>query len=101
MGIVGSIIFGAIVYVIGFAIHRKHLARHQTNNERFALTHPLIVKCLAACFIIMLAVSALVGRFLLNHETFDWAFIIINSLIATVVFYFGLNPDTTKMNLPD
>ncbi|MFA9485431.1 hypothetical protein LU276_04160 [Moraxella haemolytica] len=101
MGIVGSIIFGAIVYVIGFVIHRKHLLRHQVNHERFSLTHPLIIKYLLACFVIMLAVSALVGRFLLNHETFDWAFIIINSLIATVVFYFGLNPDTTQMNLPN
>lgn len=49
----------------------------------------------------MLAVSALIGRYVLHHDGFDWAFIIVNSLVATVVFYFGLNPDTTKMNMPN
>lgn len=101
MGLLGNLIFGVMMYLAGFLAHQKLLKKHRNGQAKFPLSHPLIVKCLILCFIIMLAVSALIGRFVLHHDGFDWAFILVNSLLATLVFYFGLNPDTTKMNLPE
>lgn len=101
MGLIGYLILGAMMYLIGFMVHQKILKKHRNNNEQLAVSHPVLLQCLALCFVIMLAVSGLIGRFMLHHEGFDWAFIVVNSLVATAVFYFGANPDTTKMNLPD
>ncbi len=101
MGLFGYLILGAIMYLVGFMINQKLLKKHRTNEAQLPIKHPMIIKCVVGCFVIMLAVSALIGRYMLHHDGFDWAFIIVNSLVATVVFYFGLNPDTTKMNMPN
>lgn len=101
MGFLGYLLMGGIVYTIGFFINLKLLYPKRQAGEITSVKHPTIIGYLMGCFIVMLGVSALLGRFVLHHEGIDWAFIGVNTLVATVVFYFGLNPDTTKMNLPD
>lgn len=101
MGLFGYLVLGALMYLVGFMTHQKILKKHRQGSEQLAVSHPVLLQCLAVCFVIMLAVSALIGRFVLGHTGFDWAFIGVNSLVATVVFYFGANPDTTKMRMPD
>lgn len=100
MGFFGYLLLGGVVYVAGFLLHLKVL-KPKYAGEALGLSSPVIIKCLLACFVLMLAVSALIGRFILHHEGFDWLFIGVNSLVATVVFYFGLNPDQSKLNLPN
>lgn len=101
MGFLGYLLMGSIVYVIAFMVNLKLLRAKRKSGEITSSTHPIILSWLIVCFVIMLGVSALIGRFILDHDGFDWAFIVVNSLVATVVFYFGLNPDTSQMNLPD
>ncbi len=101
MGFLGYLLMGAIVYVIGFMINLKLLMPRRKTGEISGATHPVILSWLAACFVVMLIVSWLLGRFVLGHEATDWAFVLVNSAVALVVFYFGINPDTSQMNLPD
>lgn len=101
MGFLGYLLMGSIVYVTGFMVNLKLLRPKRQVGVIDSATHPIILSWVGACFVIMLGVSALLGRFVLGHDGFDWAFIVVNSLVATVVFYFGLNPDTSQMNLPD
>lgn len=101
MSIFGYVVLGSLVYVIGFMINLKLLRQKRQSGEIDSAKHPVILAYLSACFVLMLVVSYLLGRFVLDHDGPDWAFILVNSLVATVVFYFGLNPDTSRMNLPD
>ena len=101
MGFLGYLLMGSIVYTIGFFINLKLLHPKRQAGAVICAKHPIMIGYLVGCFIIMLGVSVLLGRCVLQHDGPDWAFIGVNSLVATVVFYFGLNPDTTKMNLPD
>lgn len=100
MGLIGYLILGGVVYAIGFTIHLKILAPKRQQGIEFGLMHPTIVALLISCFVMMLLVSVLLGKFVLKHEALDVAFILVNSLVATIVFYFGINPDQTQMNLP-
>lgn len=101
MGFFNYLILGSVVYVIGFTINHKILNPKRKTGIKYTLTHPVMMQLLGACFVIMLMVSALLGRFVMGHDGFDVAFILMNSLVATFIFYFGLNPDQTQMNLPD
>lgn len=99
MGFFGYLLLGSIVYITGGVIHHKILKPKLQSGASYTLTHPLILQLLAGCFLVMLVVSALLGRFVMGHESFDWAFIVVNSLVATVIFYFAINPDQ-NMSLP-
>lgn len=101
MGFFGYLILGSVVYVIGFMINLKVLNPKRQTGTTYTLTHPTMIQLLAACFVIMLVVWALLGRWVMGHESLDVAFILANSVVATFVFYFGLNPDQKQMNLPD
>ena len=101
MGFLGYLILGSVVYTTGFMINLKILTPKRKAGVNYTLTHPTIVQLLAGCFVIMLVVSAGIGRFVIGHESMDLAFIVVNSLVATFIFYFGVNPDQTQMNLPN
>lgn len=101
MGLFGYLVLGAVMYLAGFLVNQKLLKKYRTNEVPLPIKHPVIIKCIVGCFVVMLAVSVLIGRYMLHHDSFDWAFIIVNSLVATTVFYFGLNPDTAKLNIPN
>jgi len=70
-------------------------------EQPYSLSHPKIRIYLAIFFVIMLIISALLGRFVLGHNGLDIAFVIVNSLVATFVFSFGLSPDHIRHDLPD
>lgn len=97
----GYLLLGAFMYLSGFAVNQKILQKHFSCVKKQSIKHPIIIKYILICFVVMFLASMLIGRFVLHHDGFDWAFICVNALVATVVFYFGLNPDTTKMNMPD
>lgn len=101
MRFIGYLILGALVYVVGFTIHQKHLLPRRQSGDTIRITHPIMFSLLIGCFVVMLIISVLIGRVVMGHEHIDITFVLVNSLVATFVFYFGLNPDTTQMNLPD
>lgn len=93
MSFLGYLVLGATVYVIGTFIHLKKLKPKRQAGVVYTLTHPTIIGLLLGCFVVMFGVSLLMGRFLLGHDGVDWAFVVVNSLVATFIFYFGVNPD--------
>lgn len=101
MSFLGYLLLGGVMYVAGFMLNLKWLNAKRKSGEITSAKHPWIVAIIAVCFVVMLLISTMIGKFILHHHNLDYAFIIVNSLVATVVFYFGLNPDIQNMNLPD
>lgn len=100
MSFLAYLVMGSLLYLAGFTLFKKIIRSKIPIHER-KLSHPLIVQCLLACFVIMCVVSFLISRFVMNHVGFDVMYVLVNSLVGTVVFYFGLNPDEATMKLPD
>lgn len=101
MGFMGYLLMGSLVYVVGFTIHHKYLKVKKQQGASYSIKTPIIWQCVLGCFVAMMVVSALLSLFVLKHESLDVAYVVVNSLVATVIFYFGLNPDETNMKLPD
>ncbi len=100
MSFLAYLVMGSLLYLAGFALFKKTIRPTIPQNER-KLTHPLIIKYLLACFVVMCIVSFLISRFVMNHAGLDVMYVLINSAVGTLVFYFGLNPDEANMKLPD
>lgn len=100
MSFIGYLVLGSVLYVAGFVLNRQLLEPKRKQGVQFDWSHPLIMGLLAGCFAVMLVLSVLLGRFVLEHMDIDWLFVLINSLVATFVFYFGLNPEQTQMDVP-
>lgn len=92
---------GALCYAAGWAVRLYVLEKGPKPEHPYSLTHPKIKLFLALFFGIMLLISALLGRFVLGHQGLDIPFIVVNSLVATFVFSFGLSPDHIRHDLPD
>lgn len=92
------VLFGALIYGIGVALSFKVL-RPRAIARRFS--SPVFLAMVVCGFVCMLVVSWLVGHFLLDHAKTDWAYVLINSAVATFVFYFGLSIEEGAMDLPD
>ncbi|WP_296402808.1 hypothetical protein [Psychrobacter sp.] len=101
MGFLNYLLMGALAYGAGWAIRLYFLEKGPKPEQRYSLTHPKIKMYLAIFFVIMLLISALLSRLIMGHEAIDVAFIIVNSLVATFVFSFGLSPDHIRHDLPD
>lgn len=101
MGFISYVILGGIAFAIGWAIRIQVLDKKAAPDSRYSFTHPVIMRYMAAFFVAMLIVSWLLGKFLLGHESADIAFIFVNSLVATFVFSFGINPDKSRYDVPD
>lgn len=101
MGFLNYLLMGALAYAAGWAVRLYVLERGPKPDKPYSLTHPKIQMYLAIFFSIMLLISILLGRFVLNHAGVDVPFIIVNSLVATFVFSFGLSPDHIRHDLPD
>ena len=111
MGFLTYLLMGVIALGLGWAVrlyylHKHHLKKHdlkkhdlekmpkfQANQSYFDLTHPKVIRILMGFFVLMLVVSWALGQFVLHHQGIDWAFVIVNSLVATFIFSFGLCPD--------
>lgn len=96
MNFAGYLLLGALLYGAGFAIYYKVL-----KPKALPRHSPLAFGLTAICFVVMLMVSYLLGRFVLGHASPDMAYIMVNSLVGTVVFYFGLCPDEKRLPPPD
>ena len=101
MGFLNYLLLGTLAFASGWAIRIYILDKKASPSQPYHLKHPLIIKYLAGFFVIMLGVSWTIGHFILNHQSMDWAFILVNSVVATFVFSFGLNPDTNTYDVPD
>ena len=99
MNFLSYLVLGGLSYAAGWAT-RKHVLPPADVDAPYRFTHPKIVMCLLAFFVIMLPISALIGRYFLGHASFDMIFIVVNSLAATFVYSFGLNPDEKKYDVP-
>lgn len=102
MNFLSYVVLGGLSYAAGWAIRTYILDKQPTTDEQpYNLKHPAILGYLGAFFIIMLIVSWLLGRYVLGHVSIDLPFIIINSLVATFVYSFGLNPEKARYDVPD
>lgn len=101
MGFFSYLLLGGIAYGLGWGIRTNILEKQPTPSDAYSFTHPTIIKYMAGFFVIMLLVSFLIGRFVIGHVHADIAFIVVNSLVATFVFSFGINPDKTRYDLPN
>ena len=53
-------------------------------------------------FVIALVVFALLNVYVMHKAALDMMFVLVSSLVATGVFYYGISADTNnKMNIPD
>ena len=101
MGFLNYLLMGTLAYAAGWAIRLYVLEKGPKPEQPYSLSHPKIKNYLAIFFVIMLIISALLGRFVLGHNGLDIAFVIVNSLVATFVFSFGLSPEHIRHDLPD
>ena len=101
MNFFSYVVLGGFSYAAGWAVRTYILDKQPKPEQPYHLKHPTIMTGLGAFFIIMLIVSWLIGRYLLGHVAIDLPFIIINSLIGTFVYSFGLNPEKPSYDVPD
>lgn len=95
------LLLGGAVYVAGFQLYLKKIRPNKAKDERLKFTDKRLLPYLVGCFVLMLPVSALISLFVLKHNGLDLAYVLINSLVATAVFGFAINPDETQLKLSD
>lgn len=100
MNFLSYVILGGLSYAAGWIVRTYVLDKQPAPEQPYSLKHPAILGYLGGFFIIMLVVSWLIGRYLLDHIQLDLLFIIMNSLVATFVFSFGLNPERAWFEKP-
>lgn len=101
MNFFSYVVLGGFSYAAGWAIRTYVLDKKPQPEQPYNLKHPTILAYLGMFFIAMLIVSWLIGRYALGHVTIDLPFIIVNSLVATFVCSFGLNPEKANYDVPD
>ena len=101
MNFFSYVVLGGFSYAAGWAVRTYILNKQPKPEQPYNLKHPTILAYLGGFFIIMLIVSWLIGRYLLGHVAVDLPFIIVNSLVATFVYSFGLNPEKANYEVPD
>lgn len=100
MNFLSYVILGGLCYAAGWAIREHVLGKQPAPDQPYSLKHPAILGYLGGFFIIMLIISWMIGRYILGHVQIDLAFIIVNSLVSTFVFSFGLNPEKARYDVP-
>lgn len=101
MGFLSYLLMGTLSYGAGWAVRLYVLEQGPKPEQPYGLKHPKIMTYLGIFFAVMIVISALLGRFVLGHQTLDIPFIIVNSIVATFVFSFGLSPEHIKYEVPD
>lgn len=96
------LVMGALLYGAGSLLYVKYFRPRfgGTRPKNFAISAPVLGLALC-CFIFMLVLSWLLGRYWLGHLATDWTYVFVNSAIGAGVFYFGLCPDEKSLRLPD
>ncbi|MDO4250065.1 MAG: hypothetical protein Q4C68_00995 [Moraxella sp.] len=101
MGMFLYLLMGMVMYVAGIMIYIKRLKPNKTQQGRYKVTDPILRPYLLGCAVLMVVISVVISLFVLKHQPLDVVYVLVNSVVATVVFYFGLNPDDTNLKLPD
>ncbi|WP_201624607.1 hypothetical protein [Psychrobacter immobilis] len=101
MNFFSYVVLGGFSYAAGWAVRTYILDKQPKPEQPYNLKHPVILAYLGGFFIVMLIISWLIGRYLLGHVAVDLPFIIVNSLVATFVYSFGLNPEKANYEVPD
>ena len=101
MGMFAYLLLGIGMYVAGIVIFIKRLKPKKTSKGRYAATDPILRPYLAGAVVFSLGLSLILSHFVLGHNPIDVAYVLVNTLVATGVFYFGLNPDDTNLKMPD
>lgn len=101
MNFFSYVVLGGFSYAAGWAIRSYVLDKKPEPEQPYNLKHPTILAYLGGFLIIMLIISWLISRYLLGHASLDLPFIVINSLVATFVYSFGLNPEKVRYDVPD
>lgn len=101
MQFLGYLLMGGFLYMLGTVIFLKKIKPKKANQDRLAYHDKRLLPYLACCLLLMLVLSSLISLYLLNHKTLDITYVLVNSVVGVVVFYFGLNPDEMNMKLPD
>lgn len=99
MNFLGYVLLGGLSYAAGWAV--RYYMLDKNPEQPYNLKHPAILGYMGAFFIIMLIISWMIGRYALGHIALDLPFIIINSIVATFVYSFGLNPEKANYDVPD
>ena len=98
MSAITYLIIGAIIYVGYHKLYQWLKATGKVRDCAWNLHNPVMITCLVSCFLLMLPVSAMVGRYVHAHASIDVAYVLVNSLVATLVAYFALTADQDKAN---
>ncbi|MDN6276292.1 hypothetical protein [Psychrobacter sp.] len=101
MGFFSYVVLGGFSYAAGWAVRTYILDKKPEPEQPYNLKHPTILLYMVGFCLVMLVVSWLMGRYLLGHVTMDVPFIVVNSLVATFVYSFGLNPEKASYDVPD
>ena len=89
------LVLGLVAYASGFSIRHFHYKDASIpSNKR--------IQYCAIFFMIALVVFALLNLYAMNKPELDSLFILVSSLVATGVFYYGISADTNNnMKIPD
>lgn len=89
------LVLGLVAYTSGFSIrHFRYKDAAIPTDKKWQYA--------AIFFVLALVVFALLNLYVMHKAALDMMFVLVSSLVATGVFYYGISADTNnKMNIPD
>ena len=89
------LVLGLVAYTSGFSIRHFHYKDAAIPTDKKW-------QYVAIFFVIAVVVFALLNLYVMHKPGLDMMFVLVSSLVATGVFYYGISADTNnKMNIPD
>lgn len=89
------LVLGLVAYTSGFSIRHFHYKDAAIPTDKKW-------QYVAIFFVIAVVVFALLNLYVMHKAGLDMMFVLVSSLVATGVFYYGISADTNnKMNIPD
>lgn len=93
MGFLQYLMLGGVAYGAGVGIRHYVFADKIKDKGK-------IYQFTGAFFVVMLGIAWFINSLILQKSTPDIAFIIVTALVASFIFYQGLNPDDNQQ-VPD
>lgn len=95
MSFIQWLILGLVAYACGFSIrHYQFKDKSVPKEKRLIYT--------AVFFAVACGVFIALNFYAMHKATLDIMFVLVSSLVATGIFYYGINTDTSgTMNVPD
>ena len=92
MSFIEWLVLGLVAYASGFGIrHYQFRGKSPAKNMQWLLT--------AICFTVAIIVFTALNYWVLK-KAFDIMFVVVSSLVATGIFYYGLSTDTRNTMQP-